>query len=284
MSNSALRRIDGSSADGWQALHGVESEKDRLLAWSALALRAAPLSRVGTALNRFALVQGPPGTGKTTMARSLGEPLATVLGQPVAVVEFSSHAVMSGEHGRTQRDVHRVLTEDVPDMAADQPAVLVIDEVEAVAMPRGAVSLEANPVDVHRTTDALITALDELADTTAVIVMVATTNYPELVDGALRSRADITISLPAPNADAVHEILTATLEEWGQVFPALKSLGVDAGLRQVAEKLAAQEIDARQARKFPLQVLASDINLARRPERLTIATLLSQAGVAGVME
>lgn len=283
MSNSPLRQIDGSAVVGWHALRGIEPEKNRLLAWAGLSLRAASLSRVGTALNRIALVQGPPGTGKTTMARGLGEPLAAVLGQPVGVIDFSSHAVMSGEHGRTQRDVHRALTEDVPDMAADCPTVLVIDEVEAVAMPRGAVSLEANPVDVHRTTDALITALDTLADAAPFIVVVATTNFPDLVDSALRSRADVTVTVPAPNAEAIHEILTSTLEEWARAFPAVGGLAADTGLHQVAEKLAAQEIDARQARKFVMQVMTSDINIARRPERLTIGALMLSAEVVGVI-
>jgi AAA+ superfamily predicted ATPase len=283
VSNNPLRPIDGAAGAGWAALLGIESEKDQLLAWAALSLHAARLSRVATGLNRFALVQGPPGTGKTTMARGLGQALQPVVGQQVAVIDFSSHAVMSGEHGRTQRDVHRVLAEDVPEMAAGRPAVLVIDEVEAVAMPRGAVSLEANPVDVHRTTDALITALDELADAATALVIVATTNYPELVDGALRSRADVTITVPAPNADAVHEILVATLREWGRVFTPLGKLADDTGLRQVAEKLATQEVDARQARKFVMQVLASDSGNVQKPERVTVSTLMHQAGITAAV-
>ncbi len=143
----------------WKDLLGIHAEKDRLLAWALLALRVGSLNRTATAVNRLALVEGPPGTGKTTLARSLAKPLSELVGSPVRVIEFAAHEAMSGKHGQTQREVHRILTEVVPGLTGADPTVLVLDEVEALAMPRGKVSLEANPVDVHRTTDAAITAL-----------------------------------------------------------------------------------------------------------------------------
>jgi len=268
---------DHRHQDAWDNLIGIDAQKAQALAWAALTLRAGSLDRTATAINRLAVVEGPPGTGKTTLARSLAAPLSKVTGSPVRVIEFAAHEAMSGEHGRTQREVHRVLTEVVPELAGREPAVLVVDEVEALAMHRGQVSLEANPVDVHRTTDAAITALDVLADLSPSLVTVVTTNFPDLVDAALRSRSDVTMIVPLPGAEAIVEIIRSTLRAWASEFPGLKELVDDASIIDVGGELMGSAVDARQARKFVLDVLSSDLSLASDPSLLTTKQLLDAA-------
>ena len=267
---------DGHQA-AWDNLIGVDAQKEQALAWAVLVLRARSLDRTATGLNRLALVEGPPGTGKTTLARTLAAPLSVVIDSPVRVIEFAAHEVMSGEHGRTQRDVHRVLTEVVPDRADAEPTVLVVDEVEALAMPRGQVSLESNPVDVHRTTDSAITALDLLAERCPNVVTVMTTNFPNLVDSALRSRSDVEITIPLPTEEAIEEILRSTLRAWAEAFPDLKALVDDPSIIDAATALAATGIDARQSRKFVLDVFSSDLKLASDPNQLTASRLVQAA-------
>lgn len=267
---------DGHQA-AWDHLIGIDAQKKQVVAWAVLALRAQLLDRTATGLNRLALVEGPPGTGKTTLARTLGAPLSAVADSPVRVIEFAAHEVMSGEHGRTQREVYRVLTEVVPNLADAQPTVLVVDEVEALAMPRGQVSLESNPVDVHRTTDAAITAFDLLADRCPNVVTVTTTNFPGLVDPALRSRSDITVTIPLPTEQAIAEILRSTLRAWAEEFPDLKAVADDPSIAETARALFAAEVDARQSRKFVADVLSSDLKLASDPSKLTASHLVQAA-------
>ncbi len=264
-------------AAAWDNLLGLEAQKDQLVAWGALTLQPAQLDRTSTGVNRLAVVQGPPGTGKTTLARNLASPLGRVCGADVRLIEFAAHAAMSGEHGRTQREVHRVLTEVIPELAGDDYTVLVVDEVESLAIHRGSVSLEANPVDVHRTTDAVLTALDLLADVSPNVITVVTTNFPDLVDAALRSRADVTTTVPLPTPEAVAEILQSTLHAWAEQHPGLKALVEDGAIRTVAKELSSSGIDARQTRKFVLDVLSSDLSTAADPGSLTAAALRAAA-------
>lgn len=264
-------------ASAWNNLLGLEAQKDQLLAWGALTLHAAQLDRTATAVNRLAVVEGPPGTGKTTLARNLASPLGKVCSADVRVIEFAAHEAMSGEHGRTQREVHRVLTEVVPEFAGDHFTVLVVDEVESLAIHRGSVSLEANPVDVHRTTDAVLTALDLLADLCPNVITVVTTNFPDLVDAALRSRADVTITAPLPAPEAIVEILQSTLRAWAEQYPGLKAVIDDRTIATVAKELSSSGTDARQTRKFVLEVLSSNLSTAADPGSLTVGALLAAA-------
>ena len=49
---------------------------------------------------------------------------------------------MSGEHGASQNNVYQLLCEEIPGRADDgKPTVVVLDEVESIAVARGAASL-----------------------------------------------------------------------------------------------------------------------------------------------
>ena len=74
-------------------------------------------------------------------------------------------------------------TETVPEIAARRPfTVVLIDEVESFAVRRSAASLEANPVDVHRATDAVLLGIDEIAKTLPSVLVgaaLALVNIPK---------------------------------------------------------------------------------------------------------
>jgi AAA+ superfamily predicted ATPase len=90
----------------------------------------------------------------------------------------------------SQRNVTRLLAETIPEVAARRPfTVVLIDEVESFAVSRSAASFEANPVDVHRATDAVLLGIDEIARKLPSVLFVTTTNFIEAVDAAFLSRA-----------------------------------------------------------------------------------------------
>ena len=74
--------------------------------------------------------------------------------------------------------------------AANGPCVVLLDEVETLAADRQRLSLEANPIDVHRATDAALAGIDLLARRARNVLLLATTNFRAAVDRALLSRAD----------------------------------------------------------------------------------------------
>ena len=85
--------------------------------------------------------------------------------------------------------------------------VVLLDEVEALAVSRSRASLETNPVDVHRATDAVLSGVDRVARAWPNVTFVATTNYELGVDAAFLSRADLVEHVGTPGAAAVRAIL-----------------------------------------------------------------------------
>lgn len=181
------------------------------------------------------LLHGPPGTGKTTLARGLTSRLAEAVGDHVRLLEIDPHGLMSADHGRSQQNMNELLCEVVPQRADDgRPTVLLLDEVESMVVARSEASLGANPVDVHRATAAVLTAMDGLTRSHPHILTVATSNFTVGLDEAFISRADASILLPLPSSHALLAILRQALTEYGVAYPPLLKLAKAEALAEVA--------------------------------------------------
>src|SRR4051794_17084919 len=206
----------------WDAIIGAPERKGRLLHHALLAWGVRGRIPFETsAVHGLAVLLGPPGTGKTTMARGLACAASQVVaGRQVRFLEVHPHGLMSSEHGQTQQMVSELLLEHLPELAADGlPTVVLLDEVESMAVARSAASLSANPVDVHRATDAVLMSLDRNAHQHPHLLTVATSNFTEALDQAFVSRADAAIEVPLPSAAALREILARTLADFSTAYP-----------------------------------------------------------------
>ncbi|MEN4007172.1 MAG: AAA family ATPase [Methanobacteriaceae archaeon] len=142
---------------------------------------------------RNVLFYGQPGTGKTMLAKSLANELKV----PLFLVKATK---LIGEHvGDGARQIHDLF--ETAGQAA--PAVIFIDEIDAIGLDRKYQSLRG---DVSEVVNALLTEMDGI-DQNYGIVTIAATNNPDLLDFAIRSRFEEEIEFEIPNKEHRKSIL-----------------------------------------------------------------------------
>lgn len=258
----------------WQRIIVPEDIKNRLIAQILLEFTVRrKIPHGALPIHGLILMVGPPGTGKTSIAKGAASTAATYLkGSKVKFIQVEPHGLTSSSLGRSQKDMHQFLTGTIAEHASQGPLIVLLDEIETLAVDRRKLSLEANPIDVHRATDAVLAALDHLAEQYPDLLFIGTSNFAEAVDEAIMSRADLVIHIEKPSDSACEAILRDTLDVMGQQWPLLKKLSLrDDFKRAVA---ACKGLDGRQIRKAVLQACGTDLQVAKDPNGLTVDQLI----------
>jgi cell division protease FtsH len=154
---------------------------------------------VGAQGPRGVLMAGPPGTGKTLIARAV----AGEADVPFLSVSGSAFVEMFVGVGAAR-------VRDLFDQARTRaPAIVFIDEIDALGTRRDARSLAGND-EREQTLNQLLAEMDGFEQSSGVVVLAAT-NRPDALDPALRrpGRFDREVIVPLPNRAERRAILSS---------------------------------------------------------------------------
>ena len=153
---------------------GVDEAKAELQEIVAFLKDPQGRGRLGARLPKGVLLVGPPGTGKTLLAKAV----AGEAGVPFFSISGSEFVEMFVGVGAARvRDLFE-------QARARAPAIIFIDELDALGRARGAVSPIGGHDEREQTLNQLLAELDGF-DSSSGLVLLAATNRPEVLDPAL---------------------------------------------------------------------------------------------------
>ena len=199
---------------------GADEEKEELREIVDFMRDPQKYTALGARIPKGVLLVGPPGTGKTLIAKA-------VAGE--AGVHFLS--ISGSDFVELYVGVGASRVRDLFDQAKkDAPAIVFIDEIDAVGRQRGA-GLGGGHDEREQTLNQLLVEMDGFGSNEGVIVMAAT-NRQDILDPALLrpGRFDRQIYVGLPDIKGREEIL--------KVHARKKALGEDASLAEVAKATA----------------------------------------------
>ena len=199
----------------YEDIGGLEREVARVREMVELPLKYSRIfERLGILAPKGVLLYGPPGTGKTLLAR------AVAAESRVHFIHLNGPEIMRKFYGESEAKLREVFEE----AARHAPAILFIDEIDAVAPKRTEVVGEVE----KRVVAQLLSLMDGFVARGQVIVIGAT-NIPEVLDPALRrpGRFDREIEIGVPNTQARLQIL--------RIHTRAMPLAADVDLREIAE-------------------------------------------------
>ncbi|WP_435193886.1 CDC48 family AAA ATPase [Natronomonas sp. EA1] len=192
ISPSALREVFVEVPDiTWEDVGGLNDTKERLretIQWpldypqvfETLDLEAA----------KGVLMYGPPGTGKTLLAKAVANESQSNF------ISIKGPELLNKYVGESEKGVREVFEK----ARSNAPTIIFFDEIDSIAGQRGRNASDSGVGE--RVVSQLLTELDGLEELEDVVV-IATTNRPDLIDSALLrpGRLDRHVHVPVPEED-----------------------------------------------------------------------------------
>jgi len=199
----------------WEDIGDLEEAKQKIRELVELPLRHPEIFKhLGIEPPKGILLYGPPGCGKTLLAKAVANEVNAYF------IAINGPEIVSKYYGESEARLREIFEE----AKKNAPAIIFIDEIDAIAPKREEVTGEVE----KRIVAQLLTLMDGLQERGQVIVIGAT-NRPEAVDPALRrpGRFDREIWINPPDTHGRYEILL--------VHTRNMPLAKDVDLRKLAE-------------------------------------------------
>jgi cell division protease FtsH len=183
---------------------GVDEAKEELREVVAFLKDPKSYGRLGAHVPKGVLLVGPPGTGKTLLARAV----AGEAGVPFLSINGSEFVELYVGVGAARvRDLFE-------QGRAKAPAIIFIDELDALGRARGAPSRVGGNDEKEQTLNQLLSEVDGF-DPTVGLVLLAATNRPEIIDAALlrAGRFDRQVLVDRPDKTGRIQILALYLKK-----------------------------------------------------------------------
>jgi len=166
--------VESNTGVTFDDVAGVDEAKDELKEVVGFLKDPKAHGRLGGRLPKGVLLVGPPGTGKTLLAKAV----AGEAGVPFFSISGSEFVEMFVGVGAARvRDLFE-------QARAKAPAIIFIDELDAVGRARGAFGGMGGHDEKEQTLNQLLVELDGF-DSSSGLVLLAATNRPEVLDPAL---------------------------------------------------------------------------------------------------
>ena len=261
---SALREVFVEVPDvTWDQVGGLEGTKERLRETIQWPLEYPEVfDELDMQAAKGVLMYGPPGTGKTLLAKAVANEAESNF------ISIKGPELLNKFVGESEKGVREVFSK----ARENAPTIVFFDEIDSIATERGGNTNDSGVGE--RVVSQLLTELDGLESLEDVVV-IATTNRPDLIDAALLrpGRLDRHVHVPVPDEEARRKIL--------EVHTRNKPLADDVDLDAIARKTegyvgadieaVAREASMNASREFIASVPREEVGESVGNVRVTMA-------------
>ena len=172
----------------WEDVAGLEGAKEALKEAVILPIKFPHLFQGKRQPWKGILLYGPPGTGKSYLAKAVATEANSTF------FSVSSSDLVSKWMGESERLVKQLFN-----MAREnKPAIIFIDEVDALCGPRGEGESEAS----RRIKTELLVQMDGVGKDSKGVLILGATNIPWQLDAAIRRRFQRRVHISLPDMPA----------------------------------------------------------------------------------
>ncbi len=205
-----------SSRVSYEDIGGLGNQVQRIREMIELPLKYPEVfERLGIDPPKGVFLYGPPGTGKTLIVRAVANETDAYF------LHISGPEIMGKFYGESEERLRKVFA----DAQAHAPAIIFIDEIDAIAPKREDLGGEKQ---VEKRVVAQLLSLMDGLESRGKVIVIGATNIPNTIDPALRrpGRFDRELSVTIPDKKGRLEIL--------QIHTRGMPLAIDVSLEKLA--------------------------------------------------